>query len=662
MLRFLTRSAAQWLLALALLWLTRIPFTLYNAAALDVASVGEYLSLALAGLRFDIAATAYFLAPFTLLRILPLRAVRRGVWLRVSDWLWYLGTALLLIISGVDIPYFRFTGARLRWAIVDSTMADAAGGDVVGAYMGEYWWLVVATVALMALAVWGFRLLEPGARRDTRRAKDGKQLPAGADRDPLWARIVAFVLLGGLTFLAMRGRVGSGTPLAIPDAAFAIRTAPQINVVLNSPFTLIRSANHKKSNSEPLITHYTDEELARLRNSLHTPAEGTELLRKNVMTIIIESGGSNFIDGLNMVPGDEPRHLMPFLDSLSRRSLTVLHCIAVSRMSPNGATAVMAGFPAFDPFYFMRSPYNANRLDAPARLLGERGWQTAFYYGCNHGSFNIDQMAAAAGYRAVHSREDYGDDRDYDGVWGIFDEPMGQYVVRDLSTLRQPWMATWFTVSSHSPFTLPDGYDTSRFRHPEQSAERGLEYTDLALRRFFEAASRQPWYANTIFIITGDHGNREFLGTKYDTPWIHGHVPFMVFTPDGSVAPRMITDRVMAQHDIPATLLPLMGYPDPYVQVGTDILDDSRPHYGIVRIAGSYFVFSTTLGIVVSSDGARVDAVFDLAADPELASPLAGPLPVEAEAMHTWTKAFLQDYTHRLVGDSLSVDRLSAAR
>lgn len=348
---------------------------------------------------------------------------------------------------------------------------------------------------------------------------------------------------------------------------------------------------------------------------------------------------------------------MPFLDSLSRRSLSVLHCIAVSRASCGGATAVMGGFPAFDPFYFMLSPYNRDLLDAPARLLATKGWQTAFFYGCNHGSFNIDQMAAAAGYSTVRSREDYGNDADYDGVWGIFDEPMGQYVVRELGALRQPWMAAWFTVSAHSPFTLPDGYDTSGFHHPEASAERGLEYTDLALRRFFEAASRQPWYANTTFIITGDHGNREFHGTKYDTPWIHGHIPFIIFTPDGSVEPRLVTDRVMAQHDAAATMLSLIGYPDPYVQIGSDILDDSQEHYGIVRIAGRYFVFSTQTAIVVSADGMTVDGVFDLTADPELKSPLERPWPAETESMHRWTQAFLQDYTHRLVND-----RLSAAR
>jgi hypothetical protein len=34
-----------------------------------------------------------------------------------------------------------------------------------------------------------------------------------------------------------------------------------------------------------------------------------------------------------------------------------------------------------------------------------------------------------------------------------------------------------------------------------------IRYTDHALRRFFDSARRQPWFANTIFVITSDHTN-----------------------------------------------------------------------------------------------------------------------------------------------------------
>lgn len=258
--RFYLCTNAQWLLALLFLWLMRLPFTVYNADGLDVSSAGEYMQLALRGLRFDVSATAYFMAPFILLRILPMMGVRRGFWLRLSDWMWYLGISLLLIISAADIPYFRFTGARLRSAMLGTVMTDAHPADLAAAYLAQYWWLVLVVAALIALAVMLFRRLEPWP-----------QDAAGSRRSPLWMRVAMFVVLGLLTFLAMRGRAGAGNPLSIPDAAFGLRSAPQINVVLNSPFTLIRSGNSKKSNSEPMLTFFTDGQLAAMRTSLHTP-------------------------------------------------------------------------------------------------------------------------------------------------------------------------------------------------------------------------------------------------------------------------------------------------------------------------------------------------------------------------------------------------------
>ena len=133
-------------------------------------------------------------------------------------------------------------------------------------------------------------------------------------------RVILFLLLGGLTFLAMRGRAGAGKPLAIPDAMFYVKSTPQINVVLNTPYTILRSLDRIHSNSEPRYTFFTDEELSSLRTSVHRGDSTSRPLDKNVVIILIESGGSNFIDSLNMVEGDSAMHLMPFLDSQRRES------------------------------------------------------------------------------------------------------------------------------------------------------------------------------------------------------------------------------------------------------------------------------------------------------------------------------------------------------
>lgn len=622
-----TATLYRFAVALILLWLTRFAFALYNPDTLAGASFTQLMTLSVAGLRFDLSAAAYFNAPYILMSVLPFAFVARPAWQKASAWVYGICNGLLLTVNLADVPYYRFTGARLRWSNVANITTDGGIGNIASRYALEYWWVPLLLAALIALMMWAFLRVGVTTRRR-----------------PLWLRLLMLVLFAAGAALAMRGRLGAGVPLAIPDAATAVYKAPQINVVLNSPFTILRSLNRTKANTEPELTFFSHDALARLRTSVH-PGTGApdSLLRRNVVTIIIESGGAEWI-----------APLMPFLDSLRRESLSFENTLACSRSSCGGATAVLAGFPAFDPFYFMLSPYNKNRLDTPAALLGARGWTAAFFYGCNHGSFNIDQTAYAAGYHRTFGREDYPGD-DYDGMWGIFDRPMAAFVVDRLSRLPQPFIASWFTISAHGPWTLPDGYDTSAFIHPDRSPERGLEYTDRALRDFFTLAARQPWYSYTTFIITADHGNRDFRDTRFDTPYIRSRIPFMIYTPDGSVAPRSVDDRALSQHDIAPTLLGLLRWPDPYVAVGADALDDSVPHFGIHRHdGGRYIVTSDRYIIVTSTDLRAIEEIYDRRADPEMTRPLQADDDEPAEMLRR-AQAFMQDYTSRLRHDRLAL-------
>ena len=632
-------GATLWQLAVAflLLWLSRFAFAVYNADICQIGSFGEILRLALAGVRFDLSALVYFNALFIVMRIVPFGFVYNRIYERVTMWIYGVCNSLLLAINLGDIPYFRFTGARLRWSNILNITTDSDIWRIILQYAGSYWWAFGSVVLVVALMIW----LATRVRLRSPSGIFGR----------IWMRIVMAVIFAGAAFFAMRGRVGAGVPLAIPDAAFAVEKSPQINVVLNSPFCILRSLNRMKSNVEEELAFFDETELGEIRNSVH---DGADSLRKrNIVTIVIESGGSVWLDSIGPRIGGEKHGLMPFLDSIAGRSAVFVHTIACSRSSCGGFTAVSCGFPAFDPFYFMLSPYNKNTLDSPAHLLSKKGWDTTFYYGCKHGSFNIDQTAFASGYSRIVDRETYGDDNDYDGMWGIFDYPMAEYIASDLGTRPEPFLANWFTVSAHGPFSIPDGWDTSGYKHADASPERGLEYTDQALRRFFELASDQPWYRNTTFIITGDHGNRDFKGTDYDTPYIQSHIPFIVFAPDGSVASGFYEDRVFSQHDIAATTLALAGYDEPYVQLGVDAFDASAESFGIQRISGRYMVVGPRYAIFTSPDVMTVEEVYDIIEDPAMKLPLSDYDSAEAQSLLRQAQAFLQDYTGRLLHDRL---------
>jgi phosphoglycerol transferase MdoB-like AlkP superfamily enzyme len=234
---------------------------------------------------------------------------------------------------------------------------------------------------------------------------------------------------------------------------------------------------------------------------------------------------------------------------------------------------------------------------------------------------------------------------------------MIEYAIKDIAGYdsASPFFATWFSVTAHGPFNTPSDWQPDGYKYGTDRPEHGIEYTDRALRHLFTLAKREPWYNNTIFIITADHGNREQVNTKYDTPYIKNHVPFIVFTPDGSVQPEIITDRVMSQFDIPATLLSLLGYNKSYVSIGNDIRDNSVNHYGILLTNNQYAVIGTHYAIMLNAKTMSIDNVYDITTDQALTQPLKVYDNAEVKKMQNWAKSLLQDANNRIIDNKLSL-------
>ena len=84
------------------------------------------------------------------------------------------------------------------------------------------------------------------------------------------------------------------------------------------------------------------------------------------------------------------------------------------------------------------------------------------------------------------------------------------------------------------------------------------------------SSSKKPWYNNTIFIIVSDHcagsaGSVELPVTGY-------HIPMLIFAP-GILKQPAIVDRLMAQIDIPPTILGMLNFSYKSKFMGQDIFN-----------------------------------------------------------------------------------------
>jgi phosphoglycerol transferase MdoB-like AlkP superfamily enzyme len=261
----------------------------------------------------------------------------------------------------------------------------------------------------------------------------------------------------------------------------------------------------------------------------------------------------------------------------------------------------------------------------------------------------FDNFANASGWQHYYGRNEYnedprfGGDKDFDGTWAIWDEPFLQYFATKMNEMQQPFVTALFTASSHHPFAIPEQYK-ELFHDEGLEIHKCIRYTDNALRLFFETASQQPWFKNTIFVITSDHTNMS-NHDEYRTPLGLYSVPILIYDPSGEL-PKGIRSGVAQQIDIMPTLLGILGYDQPYIAFGKDLLSQSDT-WAVNYMSGIYqYLQNDTL---IQFDGEKVTATYIPSSDPLLKQPLSTYPPSHEQKL----KAIIQQYMTRMTGNKL---------
>lgn len=542
---------------------------------LNQGSFGEPpVSAFIGGLRFDASAITWLFLPWTVSMLVMPATKTLGRKFQLA--LFHLSTVTCFFLNCTDLEYYKFT---LKRSTADLFGIAAGGSDLAHlapVFAKDYWYIVIIFLLSIAVAHFGYRW---AARRWP-----------GADVKPWWLWRSALVVL---TALCSRGGV-QYMPLAVLDAS-AYAPPAYMPLVLNTPFTVMTSIG------KPVIQERTfmkPEEADHFWPVKHQYGQ-TKLIpgKPNVVVIILESFSATYSGLLN--PG-RPSY-MPFLDSLMANGLYYTHAHANGRRSIDGLPAIVAGMPKMMEEAFITSPYADAPFSSLPGLLATEGYSTSFYHGGHNGTMGFDAFARSAGYQRYSGRNEYPEPADDDGTWGIRDEPYLRFWADELDKEPQPFFSTVFTLSSHHPYQLAPA-DAERFKGGVLTIHPTLMYADNALRGFFAAASRRPWYRNTLFVITADHTadlerNGEQSGSAYDF-WI----PIAYYMP-GTILPRGDV-RTTQQIDIMPTVLDLIGYDKPFFSFGSSTLRLERPPAAVSQGSATWLI--VTPRAQLRSDGERI--------------------------------------------------------
>ncbi len=637
------RLVERLLIVLLVYTLLRIIFYILNIGPLHIAGSATLLNIFRGGLKFDLSALFYVNSLFILLSILPFRFRASHKYQKALLWIFAITNTMAVTLNMADTGYFRFSLSRTTMAVFSEFSNENKFSYV--RMLWDYWHLTLITIVLVWSMIWLYKRTL-SVREDYWRKRPWLYYGAGS----VWFVLVCVAAVGGIR----GGLAHSDRPITMTDAGQYIDEPQQRAMVLNTPFCFIRTAG--KPTLQPLHI-YTPEEAEAIYPAVKDfPAPNAEMygeyMGKNVMIIIWESFAAEWSGLLNAdVPGY--RGYTPFADSLAQQGLLFDHAYANGRKSIDAMPSILTSLPRVGAPFFV-SHYAGNKLNSIASLLKPMGYTSAFFHGANNGSMGFESFTHQVGYDLYYGGTQYANSKDHDGTWGIWDHKFLPYTVQQLDTLKQPFLGTLFTLSSHHPFKIPQGYK-HKYPKGKMPIMECIGYTDDALRNFFALAQTKPWYKNTLFVIVADHAVGGVL-PQYETPAGVYRIPLIFFDPEGKLKGRHA--QTAQQTDIMPTLLNLLGYKGKFVAFGQDLLNPSVPQVALMNNEDAFQLVQQDTLVITSSGGDKVALMYDLKQDKMQKNNLLEQnnpnIKRKAQQMERIINAFRQTYTDRTLANRMA--------
>lgn len=570
------------------------------------------------GLRYDWMTVSILYLPFALAFIFfyKVKIIPRVLFL--------LSTVLAVATNVIDFEYYKFTFKRTTFDLFTTKGIGTDLGSLLPAFIKDYYYLILIGILLII----GTHQLY----RKTEKPELSK------------IKILPYLLFALPTILILGIGFRGGLqykPLSVIQAGEYAKSV-NIPLVVNTPFTLIKS--YGKTGLELREYFSNQDEL----DAVYSPrlsfrADSNESDPTNVVLLILESFSSEYIGAIS---GEQS--YTPFLDSLINEGLLFENAYANGKKSIEALPAILSSIPALMNTSYISSEYASNRIQSIASVLKVHGYGSYFFHGGANGTMGFDAFSRMAGVEEYIGLDQYPYEGDYDGNWGIFDEPFLQFVAKDLQKRKQPFFAGIFTLSSHHPYSIPKKYK-GKFQKGELPILESVAYADYALSKFFKRISKEEWFDHTLFVITADH-TAQSLDPKYASRAGIYKVP-LLFYQQGKLGPSR--KATTAQHaDILPSVIDYLSLDHELISFGNSVFSDDKQCFAVNYINNTYQLIQGDYSF--QFDGEKSIALYNYQQDPLMHHNLLSKEVTLAKQMEKKLKAIIQQYQQALIANQLT--------
>lgn len=600
--------------------IAKLLFYFFNQSQFLTVSFNDFM----VGLWFDCITAAILFLPLVIIELIP-QFWRRKTWhrtlLKVS---YFLILIPALLINIADIEYFKFTSTRSNFSTFKMLSYGSDFSNQLPSFIKDYWFLLLILIILLVCINWVYN----------------KWISVIDNESKLPAQLIALIF--GTAILISIGRGWGLRPIS-PLHASQYTIDQNGPLVLNSAFTILKSAGKKTLEEKQ---YFKDDGILNWFNPIKTYNKNAILTKPNIVIIMLESFSVEYISAIN----HDSISYTPFLDSLIGEGLVFENCFANGKKSIDAVPSVISSLPKLMPEEFITSTYATNQLESLPELLESKDYTSSFYHGATNGSMNFDGFASKVKFKNYNGKSEYNNDKDFDGTWGIYDHLFLPWAARDMSALKQPFLGTIFSLSSHPPYNIPD-HLRAQFAFGPTEMHHAIQYSDYALKLFFEEAKKTDWYKNTLFIITADHTPSSTNPIYFNDRGVMS-IPLLFFHPNNKTF-RGSSKKIVGQIDIMPTILDIIGFNKSFYSFGESVFSDNDG-FTVTQLGDKYLVYG--LGHFMVFQNGKVIRMYEID-DKMLKHTLLKDKPELVKVLKNKLLAYIQTYHNGMINNVLKANK-----
>jgi phosphoglycerol transferase MdoB-like AlkP superfamily enzyme len=332
------------------------------------------------------------------------------------------------------------------------------------------------------------------------------------------------------------------------------------------------------------------------------PAADAIKTQPNVVLVICESF-SMYKSSMS----HNPLNTTPFFQSMVDSGVFFNRCFTPHFSTARGLFAGLTGIPDVQLSKF--STRNEDALDQHIVINDFKDYEKFYFLGGDPGFNNFEGLVKNIDGLQMNTEKNF--QCKPVNVWGISDKDLFQQANKVFARQDKPFFSIIQTADNHRPFTIP-AQDTTDFKRKIISKEdlnkNGFEsieeynafrYADYCFQKFIEAAKKEKYFDNTIFVFVGDHGVSGNAMNIYPKTWTEQrlteeHVPLLFYAPK-LLSPQK-REETVSQIDVLPTIAGLAGQKYTNTTLGRDVLHNST---------GNHYAF------IISHDEGRIGVITD---------------------------------------------------